>query len=363
GEGDYLIIGFGHNDEKSDDKARFTDPKPDYKTAETSKAPSFQYTLYENYVKLAKEKGATPVLCTPIVRYADDGVYEGKSVSHVTADGDYAQAVIKLGADTGTAVVDLTKITREYYTAHNADAKDFHAFTTYSGADKTPDGMDKTHINKFGAKQIAYWLLTNLPKDCPLTAHVKADKAPDKAVDYPDAINKSYKKPDYDGFNPSAHTALATTTANGKSVSWYKTAMGVLGGDSKVADYSAVYADGKFTLTTGTGSKFAGTQDGFGAVFVQVDESKNFTAAAKAKVTGASTSLSAQNAFGMMLRDDIYINTNNTTIVSNFVSASVTGNGKALMSRTVNTALDYGDPLAFTQNVEYELTITRVGQV
>ena len=59
--GDYLFIGFGHNDEKSDDSARFTDASKPY-TDETS----FGYYLNEYYIKLAVEKGATPILCTPV---------------------------------------------------------------------------------------------------------------------------------------------------------------------------------------------------------------------------------------------------------------------------------------------------------
>lgn len=362
--GDYLIIGFGHNDEKSDDAARFTDPAADYRTATTNKGPSFRYTLYENYVKLAKDKGATPILCTPIVRYNPDGTYDNKSVSHVTADGDYAAAINKLGTDTDTAVVDLTNITKEYYKANNADARYFHAATTYAGEkpDETPDGWDNTHINKYGAKQISYWFVNNLPEGCSLKTYAKSNAAaPAKDADFADAINSAYTKPDYAGFNPEENAVNKLATVSGAD--WYKTAMGTLGGDSKVADYGFTEADGNITITAGNGSKFAGTQDGFGAAFVQISETKNFTATVKAKVTAAPDTLNGQNAFGLMLRDDILINKNDTTLASNFVSASVTGNNKALMSRTSNTALDYGTGIAFAKDTEYELTLTRVGQV
>lgn len=191
GEGDYLVIGFGHNDEKSEDKARFTDPVADYRTATTAKAPSFQYTLYENYIKLARERGATPVLCTPITRYADDGVYGGRFV-HVTADGDYAQAIRKLAADTQTALVDLTQITKSYYAAHNSDAMCFHAFVACEGA--IPVDMDKTHINKYGAKYIAYWFINNLPAGCSLKNYVKDDVVAPSKDDYQSAINNKYKR-------------------------------------------------------------------------------------------------------------------------------------------------------------------------
>lgn len=360
GEGDYLIIGFGHNDEKSDDKERFTDPAADYQTERTAKGPSFAYTIYQNYVKLAKDKGATPVLCTPIVRYSEGGEYDGKSAAHVTADGDYAAALVKLGADTATAVVDLTSITKEYYSAHNDEAQYFHAFTTYAGEKpaETPDGRDNTHINKYGAKTIAYWFAENLPADCPLAAHVKIADAPNKEIDYPDALNAQYVKPNYKGFDPAKSTKLATISG----ADWYKTAMGVLGGN-KAGNYKFSVANDKVTITADTGSKFASSQDGFGAAFVQINEDKNFKATVKATVTQTPATLNDQVAFGLMLRDDIYIDVNDATVASNFVSASVTGGGKANMSRTEKTALSFGGNIAFAKNVVYELSLERVGQV
>ena len=361
-EGDYLIIGFGHNDEKSAEAARFTDPKPDYQTPTNAKgSPSFQYTLYENYVKLAKDKGATPILCTPIVRYNASGSYTG-SVAHVTADGDYPAAIKKLGADTNTAVVDLTKLTADYYTAHNDDAKYFHAFTTYneSGSDKIPDGIDTTHINKYGAKMISFWFATNLPASCPLAAHVRGNAdEPTYEVDFPDAIKEDYAKPVYDGFNPAEHASSKVDTIGGAD--WYHTAMGVLGGN-KAGQYTFTKDNGKYTIAADGGSKFAATQDGFGAIFTQIDITKNFTVSAKVKVTGAPSSVSDQNAFGIMLRDDIYIDSNITTIASNFVSASVTGAGKANMSRTSKTSLDYDGTVSYALNTEYEISLVRVGQ-
>ena len=365
GEGDYLIIGFGHNDEKSDDTARFTDPNPDYETAtNASGKPSFQYTLYENYVKLAKDKGATPILCTPIVRYAPTGEYDGKSVAHITADGDYPAAIKKLGTDTNTAVVDITAITKEYYKAHGDDAKYFHAYTTYkeSGSDKIPDGIDTTHINMYGAKMISYWFATNLPSGCPLLANVKETLVePTYAADFAAAVKSDYTKPDYPGFNPTDHAANKVGTIGDGE--WYHTAMGVLGGN-KAGNYSFTSNNGTYTIKADTGSKFAATQDGFGAIFVQVDVTKNFTISAKAKVTAKPDSVNDQNAFGIMLRDDIYIDSNIATIVSNFVSASVTGNGKTNMSRTEKTALSYdGKTLSLEKDAEYELKLERVGQV
>ena len=113
--GDYLLVGFGHNDEKAED-GRYTDPNGDY-TAEGS----FANSLYENYVKPAQENGVTVILCTPIVRRTANGEWSSSNL-HVTANtvsegktyagGDYAEAVRKLGSDVNVPVVDMTTLTK-----------------------------------------------------------------------------------------------------------------------------------------------------------------------------------------------------------------------------------------------------------
>ena len=112
--GDYLIIGFGHNDEKSDDGLRFTDAsKP------TTDSTSFKYSLYENYIKVAIEKGATPILCTPIVRLSLNKDYSG-TVIHETVHGDYRKNILDLGEMTGVTSIDLTTPTKDLFNKLNA---------------------------------------------------------------------------------------------------------------------------------------------------------------------------------------------------------------------------------------------------
>ena len=150
-EGDYIIIGFGHNDEKCEEK-RYTNPNGSKETE-----GSFKNVLYEKYVKLAKDRNATPILCTPIVRRSPNGTYSGSTV-HITADsdgfkgGNYAQAIIELGKETDTLVVDLTKITKERYEGlSSAATAKFHAQKM-----KEADTIDNTHLNYYGAAVVAY---------------------------------------------------------------------------------------------------------------------------------------------------------------------------------------------------------------
>lgn len=366
--GDYLIIGFGHNDEKSDEPARFTDPAGAYDQPTTAKGDSFQYILNEKYVKVAKEKGATPILCTPIVRYDEKGAYTG-SVVHNTSDGDYAAAIKTLGQATGTTVVDLTTITKNIYSADNAGAAKFHAYTSYTleGTNKTPSGMDKTHINKYGAKTVAYRFSQEIKNsDCGLKNNVKTNvSAPDKVGDYASSINEDYVKPSYTAFNPAEYANRKLTG------DWYKTVLGNIGG-KKASSFTIGYDSEKFTVGNpgGNNGKFDGNGDGFGAVFMQIDAKKNFTASAEVKVTAVGTDKPNQSGFGMMLRDDIYIDgvpadtyTGKEIITSNYVTAGAMGDGSAvLFSRENATLKKPGNSTAVTAGAVYNVSIERIGQ-
>lgn len=375
-EGDYLIIGFGHNDEKNAEPARFTDPAGAKDVENTSKGTSFKWTLYQKYIKVATDKGATPILCTPIVRYSKDSDYTGAK-AHITEDGDYAAAIKALGEETATTVVDLTALTKAEYESDNANAIYYHAHTSYVGDPKekldgteTPDGRDDTHINMYGAKMVAYKFATAIAQsDSSLKAHVKENiSAPTIRPDYIKAVNTDFKKTAYIPFNPTSYedNLLGSTTTGSTTADWYKTAMGTLGGGSKVSQYETTYADGKFSLVTGSGSKFAGSQDGFGAAFVQISANDNFTASAHVKLTGVGTSAVKQAAFGMMLRDDILIDVNDSTLASNFVAAGlITNSGveNAIFSRSSSAALTKeSNTSSYAVGSEYDVSIERIGQ-
>lgn len=384
-EGDYLIIGFGHNDEKSEEAARYTDANGTHTQATTSNGDSFQYVLYENYVKLAKDKGATPILCTPIVRYSDKGDYTtDKAHNTTTTDklgkgGDYAAAIRTLGEATDTTVIDLTSLTKTVYESNNAEAQYFHAHTTYSEdahtpttGKETPSGIDGTHINKYGAKMVAYQFANALKAtDSTLKAHVKDDiTAPAKDIDYADAINLQYVKPDYKPFDPSTHSDRNLTG------DWYRTVIGNIGG-KKAGNYEITHTggvisvgnptNGKDPAGDGDNGKFADGGDGFGAAFMQIENTKNFAASATVTVKKVGTSSNNQSAFGMMLRDDIYIDgvegyTGKEIITSNFVSTSITGDGSAsMLSKTGGKGAKDGE-VAVAAGSTYEMSIERVGQ-
>ena len=144
--GDYLIIGFGHNDEKVEDDTRYTNP-----TGDVNDQTSFQYHLYIYYVKLAMDAGAHPILCTPIVRRNTNNNYTSGD-GHIKNGGDYAQAIVNLGAQYNVPVIHLRDLTKAYYSSLTADqTAKLHATTG-----KVETNIDNTHLNSYGAAQVAY---------------------------------------------------------------------------------------------------------------------------------------------------------------------------------------------------------------
>ena len=252
-DGDYLIIGFGHNDEKDDDKERYAAPNLDSKDIEkdSSENYNFQYVLNKNYIEKAKEKGTTPILCTPIVRLNSSNNYNSTS-GHITSNGNYVECIKDLAIDTDTTVIDLTTLTKEKYLNIGYDnAKMYHAVTSceYSTDGKTIvpsySTIDNTHINKYGAKEVAY-LLTNTLKSSEnnLKTYVKNNIVePTIENDYNDAINLNKKPSEYSAYNWSSYAPASNySTINKNNISyngeivgygWCGTAFGSIGGLTK----------------------------------------------------------------------------------------------------------------------------------
>lgn len=353
--GDYLIIGFGHNDEKSDDASRHTSPVGDHTTA-----GSFQESLYTNYVKVAKDAGATPILCTPITRYDASGAYTGSKV-HVTSEGDYVQAVKNLGAATSTTVIDLTTLTANLYKSDNAAAQYFHAHTSCegSGVNLAPTGRDDTHINRFGAEMVSYLFADALKDtDCSLKAQVITNKlAPTYGTHFPLAVKQGITPSDYAEFDPDNTSAIKL---NGD---WYRSYMGRLGTNSFGGSVFA-YEGGKFTVGENVlKTKIGDEGDGFVSAFMQVDARKNFTISMDVTVKTVDADADKQSGYGLMLRDDIYLNKRIETLATNYVAAGQL-NGKAPIFSRENGALTTADGTgAIAVGDTHKLSITRVGQV
>ena len=375
-EGDYLIIGFGHNDEKSDDAARFTDASKPY-TDENS----FGYYLNEYYIKLAVEKGATPILCTPIVRAKATDDYSGNE-GHVTATGNYAQAIIDLGAAVNVPVIDLTAITKAEYSSKGYEViKQYHAVTVGAldsdGTTVVPNwgSIDKTHLNIYGAKFVAYNLASELKEVAGIGRYVLSDiQAPTEAdlVVNPSYVYSDYEAPDLSQFGSQPQFSITTE-------GWYGTAFGDTGGDpASVKEdgsitngyYATEQEDGSFKvgqyLESGSNKgKFSSSSDGFALLFKQVEADKNFKLSVTATII--QTAATKQAGFGLMLRDDVYLPIKDASIVSNYVTAGIlceSDSTYALFYRenaTLSKGQSFGSSLPAVGDV-YTMSIERVGQ-
>lgn len=177
--GDYVIITFGHNDEKIGGMDR--DEVYNYyiskgMTAEANALDTRGTTPSNTYkqwlgkiVDEVKEKGATPIICSPVCRSYIDGNGKvkragrhdlGDSFSLLTADGikekqsvpaddhtmDYAYHSQKLAEEKGVSFIDLTTATKELYESYGSESKcQAQLF----------DGEGATHFNTTGALLVA----------------------------------------------------------------------------------------------------------------------------------------------------------------------------------------------------------------
>jgi len=365
GAGDYLIIGFGHNDQKD---AIYTNPNlatdatdeiagTINNQAKTHYA-SFKRSLYENYIKVAEDKGATAILCTPIVRLNDKNDYSGNS-AHVRATsdggknpgGDWAQAIRDLGQEKGVTVVDLTAITKEDYTAKGyAEASKYHAATGAKWAndaktEKEATGTDGTHTNLYGAKMNAYYIANTLKSSSnSIAKHVKTDIVkPTYEADYAAGVNGNYTIVDYAPFNKE--TSKTSILGALQAEDWYATAFGYMGAALSATTGSVTQnetQDGSLSFTVAEDSeklKIASNQEGIICAFTQL--ASNATFKITAEVTINDYTEHAQTGFGIMLRDDIYIDTRDSSILSNYAAAGVYGLASSanILYTRVNSAL------------------------
>lgn len=149
--GDFVLVAFGHNDEKPD-PLRHTDPQ-----LPSSSPGSFSGSLLEGFLLPARKRGVFPLLATPIVRRSPEGVYSGDRI-HVTPvsgdypGGDYPACIRKLAQETATPLLDMTALTLSLYVRLGPEGtKALHA--------EIPEPSPKTddsHLNETGAGVLAF---------------------------------------------------------------------------------------------------------------------------------------------------------------------------------------------------------------
>ncbi|MBR4686774.1 MAG: pectin esterase [Bacteroidales bacterium] len=128
--GDYVFIQFGHNDAKADDPERY--------------APAFgayQDNL-RRFVRGAREKGATPVLLTPVARrWFKDGKLDRNCHT------DYPAAMKQVADEMGVTLLDITTVSLDWLESLGDEASKAY-FMISTGKD------DNTHTVARGARKV-----------------------------------------------------------------------------------------------------------------------------------------------------------------------------------------------------------------
>lgn len=141
GEGDFLFIQFGHNDEKKKDPTRYTEPFSSY------------MENLETYIKVAREHGAYPMLITPLERrcFMDDthlGIGE---------HSDYVAAMKQTAEKCNVPLVDLYSMSRvELKKAGEEESRKWYMYFPEGIYANYKDGLsDNTHLRHEGAVMFA----------------------------------------------------------------------------------------------------------------------------------------------------------------------------------------------------------------
>lgn len=137
--GDYVFIQFGHNDGAKDKPDRYTPPE-DYRAN------------LARFVKEARERGATPVLFTPVMRrkFTKEGVF-------VDQHGVYPGIVREVAAGLRVPLVDMHRMSERLLVGYGPEGSRKLFLQLKAGESPNyPNGVeDNTHFNPLGAELMA----------------------------------------------------------------------------------------------------------------------------------------------------------------------------------------------------------------
>jgi lysophospholipase L1-like esterase len=151
GEGDYIFIQFGHNDESVEKKERYATPD------------TFKMNL-NRFIREAREKKAIPVLLTPVSRRRFNK--EGRAVE---THQQYSALVKEVAAETRVAFIDLDEKSRDLYQQFGPELSKLLFLQLKAGEHPNyPEGRDdNTHFSELGARLIAQLVLQELKTVAP----------------------------------------------------------------------------------------------------------------------------------------------------------------------------------------------------
>jgi lysophospholipase L1-like esterase len=160
--GDWVIVQFGHNDEKSADPIRFTEPQGAYR---------------DNLIRFIRDtqgRGAHPVLATPVVRRKWSPA--GKLID---THGEYPAVVRDVARQENVPLLDLQKSTAALETTHGIEgSKKLHLWFAPGEHPKLSKGLqDDTHYSEFGAQLVANLAVQEIARlKLPLADHLSKNR-------------------------------------------------------------------------------------------------------------------------------------------------------------------------------------------
>lgn len=177
-EGNYLMIEFGHNDQKQ--KGENRGPYTSYKE-------SLKFMIDET-----RKKGATPILITPMHRRRFD---ENNKI--INTLGEYPDAMRQLAEEEGVMLVDLNEMSRTLYEAWGPEesTKAFVHYPAGTFPGQSNALADNTHFNAYGSYQLCKCVLKGLiDTNSPLKEYIVEDYGSFDPAQ-PDDINNFFIPP------------------------------------------------------------------------------------------------------------------------------------------------------------------------
>jgi lysophospholipase L1-like esterase len=145
GEGDYVFMQFGHNDESKEKVDRYTTPE-EYKANLT------------RFIRETRARKGNPVLLTPVSRRR---FKEGKAVETHEV---YSKLVRELAAELSVPLIDLDRKSMELYQQFGEETSKLLFLQLQPGEHPNyPEGkVDNTHFSELGARKIAQIVLSEV---------------------------------------------------------------------------------------------------------------------------------------------------------------------------------------------------------
>jgi lysophospholipase L1-like esterase len=137
--GDWVIIQFGHNDQKKKQPELYTDPDTDYR----------EFLI--KFIEETREKGAQPILATSIYRR----YFKQEKVYHTL--GEYPRVTREVAEALDVPLVDLNQMTGELLTQYGIDgSEDLFVHLEPGENEYYPEGRhDNSHLSELGANEVA----------------------------------------------------------------------------------------------------------------------------------------------------------------------------------------------------------------